>query len=177
MLSREDKNKRISELETEFKESKHFIFLNYKGLTFEQISNLRARLKETNSKLKVIKNSLAKIACSRINFNYNEDWFKGENALIFIKDDDFVKCLKVLYDFLKENEVLKIKFGIIENKIYEFDKLKQISQLPTYNELVGNLVVTLNSPVVSLVLNLQGVIKKLILTLKAIEKSESKEVK
>jgi len=174
MLTKAVKNEIIKELEQDFKESKHIVFINYKGMNFEQLNNLRNKLKEMDSRLKVVKNSLAKIASKNLNLGFNDEWFKEQVALIFIKSEDFIKPLKVLYDFRKEVENLKIVLGVINKKdVYRDATLKELSLLPSREEILARLVNAINSPINLLVIDLKYLLRKLVLTLKAIESKKS----
>lgn len=168
-MLKEEKIKRLEALTEEFKNAKHIIFIEYKGLTVEQTNQLRRKLKEADSEIKVIKNTLAKIAYKKAKLELNDEWFAGPIAIIFCKKDDFTKPINVAYNFSKENELFKMKLGYLDNRIYDQNQLKEIAQLPSYEQMVSRLVGVLNSPVVSLVFTLKSSLTKLVLVLKAIE--------
>ncbi len=162
----------LNDLVNRFKESNHFIFTEYKGLTVEQMNELRKKLRDANSEIKVIKNSLAKRAVKEVKLDLKEEWFKGPIAVIFCNGDDFTKPTSIAYNFSKDNEVFKLRLAYFDNKVYESDVLKEIASLPSREELLARLVGILNSPITSLVFTLKSVLSKFVLTLKAIEEKK-----
>ncbi len=168
-MLKDEKVKKLESLTEEFKNAKHLIFTEYKGLTVEQMNKLRKKLREADSEIKVIKNTLAKIAYKKANLNLNDEWFEGPIAIIFCKGNDFTRPVSVAYNFSKENEAFKIKIGYLDNKLHDISQLKEIAQLPPYDEMVSKLIGMLNSPVTSLVFTLKSILTKLVFTIKAIE--------
>lgn len=151
-----------------FKTCKHFIFTEYKGLSVEKITELRKKLYDANSDLKVIKNRLAKLAYKNLNLEFSDEWFKGPVALIICKDDDFVKTVSIVHRFTKDNEHLKIKLAYLENKVFELEDVKLIAELPTKEQLIAKLLSLLNSPISRFVFALKSIVSKPVMVFKAI---------
>ncbi len=171
-MVQENKVKAVEDLANRLKKSKHLIFTEYKGLDVEKITELRKKLFEADSDLKVVKNRLAKVAYKKLDMDFKDEWFVGPVALILCKDDDFVKTVSIIYNFAKENENLKVKRGYLDKKIFEFDELKEISTLPSKVQLIARLLGVLNSPVSKFVYVLKNIVAKPVLVLKAIEKNK-----
>ncbi len=89
----------VEAIVNKFKQSKHLIFTEYKGLNVEQITELRKKLYDANSELRIIKNRLAKIAYKKLELDFKDEWFKGPVALVLCKDDDFVNKVSIIYKF------------------------------------------------------------------------------
>ncbi len=173
-MAQQYKIEAVEKLKEMFRESKHFIFTEYKGLTVEEITNLRRKLREGNAELKVVKNRLAKIAYKDVGLGLQDEWFTGPLALVLCKDDDFVKPLKSLFEFAKDNEKIKIKIGYLENTVYDYNSLNELKNISSKEELIAKLVGLLNSPAARLVFGLKGIISKFVMTLKAIEDKKGK---
>jgi len=174
-MVQERKIKAVQQLADKFKQAKHFIFTEYKGLNVEQINELRKKLREVNSELRVVKNRLAKLAYKKIEVNLKDEWFSGPVALVLCLDDDFSNTVSIIYKFSKNNEQLKIKLGYLEKKVFNIDQLKTISSLPSKKELIAKLAGILNAPVVKLVSVLKNIIRKPVLVLKAIEDKKNQQ--
>ncbi len=164
----------VEKLKKMFSESKHLIFTEYKGLSVEGITSLRKKLRESNAEFKVIKNRLAKIAYKDIGLGLDDEWFVGPLALLICRDDDFVKPLKVLFEFAKNNDKLKIKIGFLEKTIYDYDGLNELKNISSKEELIAKLLGLLNSPLNRFAFGLKGIVTKFVMTLKAIEDKKGK---
>jgi len=158
----------VEALINKFKESKHLIFTEYKGLNVEKMTELRKKLYDANSELKVIKNRLAKLAYKKLELDFKDEWFSGPVALVICKGNDFVKTVSIIYNFSKDNEEFKIKLGYLDNIFFNIDELKEISYLPTRKELIARVANIINSPVTKLVFVLKDILKKPVMVLKAI---------
>ncbi len=172
-MIRAEKVELLKVLIEEFKSTRHFIFTEYKGLNTEQINKLRQSLCTAGARFRVIKNRLAKIASKEAKLNLNEEWFRGPTAVIFC-EDDYVKPIKSLFEFQKdeENKALIIKGGYLDNREFSPEELKEISTIPSRDELLGRLSGALISPLFKFAGGLKFIILKLLFTLKEIEKSK-----
>ncbi len=159
----------VEAIVNKFKQSKHLIFTEYKGLNVEQITELRKKLYDANSELRIIKNRLAKIAYKKLELDFKDEWFKGPVALVLCKDDDFVNTVSIIYKFSRNNENFKIKLGYLEKKFFNTDDLKVISNIPSRKELITRVVCILNSPVIKFVSVLKNILRKPVLVFKAIK--------
>ncbi len=161
----------VAKLKEMFSESKHLVFTEYKGLTVEEITELRKKLREYNAEFKVIKNRLAKLAYKDVGMGLQDDWFTGPLALLVCKDD-FVSPLKALFEFAKDNDKLKIKIGYLENTVYDYDGLNELKNISSKEELIAKLLGLLNSPLNRFAFGLKGIVSKFVMTLKAIEEKK-----
>ena len=79
----------------------NFIFVNYRGMTVEQITKLRKQLREKNAQIKVIKNNFARIAFSEMSIDSVAEYLSGPTAIAMVKEDAN-ESAKVLFDFAKD---------------------------------------------------------------------------
>ena len=91
-----------------------YIFADYRGLTVEQISELRKQLRAKNCTFKVIKNNFARIAFEEMKVEGVAEYLSGPTA-VALSTEDTNEVAKILYDFAKETPVLSIKGGLIDN--------------------------------------------------------------
>jgi large subunit ribosomal protein L10 len=123
----------IDEITDVAKNSASFILFDYRGLTAEEVTELRRNLRENGAKYKVWKNTLTKRAMDGLNFNL-DDCLNGPSAMAY--SDDSVAPIKVLSDFAKEHKALEIKGGIVDGEVASLDTIKQLATLPSREGLL-----------------------------------------
>lgn len=136
-----------------------FIFTEYRGLSVEQITNLRKKLREHEAPLKVLKNNFARIAFEEMKIDNVADYLKGPTAVVMAKEDSN-EAAKVLFDFAKDNDALKIKGGYIQKEIYDAAKMEAYSKVPGKKQLIAMLMSAINGPVQKLAATLQAYVDK-----------------
>ena len=157
----------VAEIKNKIENVKDFVVTNYRGLTVEQITNLRRKLREFNTEYKVVKNRYAKIALNNEGVAGLDDFLVGPSAIAMIKEGDPGPVVKALIDFSKEAPV-QVKGGIIDGNIFDMQQLEAFSKLPTKLELISSLMGTMKAPVQNLVFVLNAPIQKLVRTIQAV---------
>lgn len=160
-LTKQQKQKIIEDLKEEITKQKTVIFADLTGLKVEDLSILRKRLKAADSKLKVARKTLLKLAFKEKGLEIDEKRLEGEIALIFGYRDE-ISPAKIVYEFSQENPNLKILGGFIGNKFYEPEEIINLAQLPTREELLARLVGSIFAPATNFVRVLQGNMRNLI---------------
>jgi len=161
------KREAVGLLKDEFGDVKDFIFTDYRGLTVEQITVLRRRLREQNAEYKVIKNNYARIAFQQLQSPEEvASYLVGPTAIAMAKGESS-PVVKSLIDFARESSV-QVKGGLIAGRVYDAKQVAEYSKLPTRPELLAILMGTMNAPVQNLVYAIGGVTTKLVRTLQAV---------
>ncbi len=145
----------IEEAKKTFADYSDFIFADYRGLTVEQITALRDKLREKNAVLKVVKNNFARIAFEDMKVENVSDYLKGPTVIAMAKEDSN-EVAKILYDFAKDAPTLTIKGASIANEIYDAAKIEAYSKVPGKNTLIAMLMSAMNGPVQKLAATLQA---------------------
>lgn len=131
----------VSEIKDKCNDAKSIVLFDYRGLTDNQIKDLRIKLRENDSEYKVYKNTLLKIAFKDLDINFDE-YLSGPTAIAFSNDD--VAAVKVLSDTAKKNEALILKAGYIENSVCDKAKLDEFAKIPSreglYTMLAGGMM-------------------------------------
>ena len=140
----------IEEAKKTFADYSDFIFADYRGLTVEQITALRDKLR-----LKVVKNNFARIAFEEMKVENVADYLKGPTVVAMAKEDSN-EVAKVLFDFAKDAPALAIKGASIANEIYDQAKIEAYSKVPGKNQLIAMLMSAMNGPVQKLAATLQA---------------------
>jgi len=172
-MARKEKVDKVDGLKEIFKNSYGLIFTDHSGLKAEDAVVVRDKLVEVNSYLKIIKNTLALIAAKDVFKDLNlEEVFKGPTSIV-VSSSDMVSTAKIIEDFSKDLDVLKIKAGIFENRLLNPEEVCRFASLPGREVLLTNLVLSINSPIIKLVNVLSNLTRDLVLLLDAIrEKRE-----
>ena len=172
-MARQEKVDKVDGLKEIFKNSYGIIFTDHSGLKAEDAVVVRNKLVEVNSYLKIIKNTLALIAAKDVFKDLNlEEIFKGPTSIV-VSSSDMVSTAKIIEDFSKDLDVLKIKAGIFENRFLNPEEVCRFASLPGREVLLTNLVISIKSPINKLVNVLSNITRDLVLLLDAIrEKNE-----
>ena len=154
------KTEAIEAAKKTFSEYNDFIFADDRGLTVEQITTLRSKLRESNSAIKVIKNNFAKIAFEDLKIENVAEYLSGPTAIAMAKEDSN-ETAKILFDFAKDVPALQIKGGYINKEIYDQSKIEAYSKVPGKKQLIAMLMSAINGPAQKLAATLQAYVEKL----------------
>ncbi|MCR5437086.1 MAG: 50S ribosomal protein L10 [Treponema sp.] len=149
------KTEAIENAKKTFADYSDFIFADYRGLTVEQITALRDKLREKNAVLKVVKNNFARIAFEDMKVENVADYLKGPTVIAMVKEDSN-EVAKVLFDFAKDTPALAIKGASIANEIYDVAKVEAYSKVPGKKQLIAMLMSAMNGPVQKLAATLKA---------------------
>jgi len=163
----DNKVKAIGELKECLSAAQDFIFTDYRGLTVEQITNLRKQLRVKEAEYKVIKNNFARIAFEQLSTPDVSSYLIGPTA-VAITPKDSNEVAKIFYDFLKENPALQVKGSLINGNVYDASQTEAFSKLPGRMELISMLMSVMNGPARNLVTALNDVPARLVRTVKAV---------
>ncbi len=165
--TKEQKNKILQELKEKIAEQKAMIFVDFTGLKVKDLFRLRNELREKNSQFLVSKKTLIKKALQENKIEANPEEMNGEIALVFGFEDELAP-IKIIYNFSKQNDNLKILGGYIESQKQEFlnsEAIITLGQLPSKQELLARFVGTISAPISNFNHVLQANIKGLIYVL------------
>lgn len=143
-MNRTEKKDFVSSFNSTLKDVSFLLVAHYKGLTVSEITSLREQIKENNATFKVTKNSLAKKALKNTSFENLDDFFVGPTSVTYSNDP--VSASKVIYNFSKENEKLKIIAAKMGEKDLTLDEIKNLASLPSMEILRGKIVGLILSP-------------------------------
>jgi large subunit ribosomal protein L10 len=161
----------VKSLTEKFKVMKGMILTEYHGLTVEEISELRLKLRPLNSEYTVVKNTLSEIALKEAGIDAGNN-FNGPTALV-IENGDVVSPAKALIEFSKTHAKLKVKAGYVEGKFVGADVVEQLSALPSKEILIAKMLGSMNSPITGFVNVLAANIRGLVTVLDAISKKQA----
>ena len=174
-MERRQKEAQVRELRSIFNNMSAGVLVDYRGIEANQVVELRKKLNDASSTMKVIKNSLARIAAEDTPFSELADQFTQTRALVF-SDSDPVEQAKVLSEAAKEIENLKILAGILvgdsKTSILNTGEVEALSKLPSREELIVKMLFLMQAPATQFVRILNAVPVKFVRTLAAIRDSK-----
>ncbi len=170
-MARPDKVASVAEVKEKLEGSVGAVLTDYRGLKVHELAELRSNLRKSGVEYKVYKNTLTKIAIKDIGLDGLSEFLEGPTAIAFSADDPVVAA-RLLNDFSKDHENLKLKAGIVEGEILDATGIKAVASLPSREELLAKLVGMLQSPISNFVYMLNGPISSLAAVLGRIKESK-----
>jgi large subunit ribosomal protein L10 len=161
----------VKSLTEKFKAMRGLILTEYRGLTVEEISYLRSKLRPFDSEYAVVKNTLSEIAFKEIGIKPGEN-FSGPTALV-IERGDIISPAKVVVEFAKTHTKLKVKAGFLEGKFVSAATVEQLSALPSREALIAKMLGSMKAPVTGFINVLAANIRGLVTVLDAAAKKQA----
>ncbi len=140
----------VEELKTRLGGAKAVVLTEYRGLTVQQLSELRRQLRAVSAQYKVVKNRLARLAVSSSDLKVLAPKLTGPTGIVVSREDP-VAVAKTLAAFIKANQALAIKGGYIDGQSVDPGALKALADLPSREALRSQLVGALQGPLALLV--------------------------
>ena len=153
----EEKKQIVSSIAEQFKTAVSGVFVDYCGLTVEEDTQLRNKLREAGVEYKVIKNTLTRFAAKEVGFDELDPILNGPTSLAISMTDE-VTPAKVIAEFAKTHEQLEIKAGFLDGKVLALDEVKQLAATPNRETLLAKLLGSLNAPISNLARTLQALV-------------------
>ena len=153
----EEKKQIVSSIAEQFKSAVSGVFVDYCGLTVEEDTQLRNKLREAGVEYKVIKNTLTRFAAKEVGFDELDPILNGPTSLALSMTDE-VAPAKVIAEFAKTHEQLEIKAGFLDGKVLALDEVKQLAATPNRETLLAKLLGSLNAPISNLARTLQALV-------------------
>ncbi len=172
MVARPEKEAVVNEVVEKLQSAKSVVVTDYKGLDVASITELRKQLREAGVEYKVVKNTLARIAAKKAEWDDLNQMFVGPTAIAF-GIEDAVSPAKILVDFAKDNEQLEIKGGALNGEIISLDKVKSLADIPPREVLLAKALAGMKSPISGLVNVLQGNLRGFVQVLNQIKEQKA----
>jgi len=172
MKTRDQKAKAVETMTTEIAKATNAFVIEFKGITVPQVTDLRQKVRETNSTYVVVKNTLALIALKDSAMIELKEHFSGPTAIAY-NQGDAVALAKALTRFAKDVPALTFKGALLDGKVVPASQIDNIASLPSREELVSKLLYVLQSPMRGLAIVLNANIRNLAVVLDQISKSKS----
>jgi large subunit ribosomal protein L10 len=140
-----EKEALVQEMAERLKGGKGMYLADFTGMTVEKVSALRAKCRASGVEYKVIKNTLLKRAIHVHGLKQLDEFLEGPTALAYSTESE-VEPARVLIEFAKANEKPLVKAGLIGDRLYSADEVKQLALLPPRNVLLAQVLGTITAP-------------------------------
>lgn len=150
----------VAEIADKLQRGVSCVVVDYKGLTVEEVTELRNKFREVGVDYKVYKNTLVRRAAAEVgNFEkFNDVDLVGSNGFA-VSFDDAVAPVRVISDFAKKHPNLEMKMGYVEGEFYDVERMKELANIPSREELIAKLVGSFKAPLSNFVYLLDAIAK------------------
>jgi large subunit ribosomal protein L10 len=156
-LNRDQKAAVIDEVTVQLREAEAVYAVDYRGTSVPQAAELRTKLRDADTRFRVVKNTLTQRAADAAGADGLKPYLEGPTALVFVHGDAAVAA-KALADFRRTSGLLAFKGGLLGGDVLSSDQIDAIARLPSRAVLYGRLVGMVASPLTGLASALSGMI-------------------
>lgn len=174
-MNRTEKAKEVEVLGETVGQAAHAFLVDFKGLDVARSTDLRAKLREREGRLRIVKNRLAKRALAEGPFAGLETEFVGQTAIAYPVGDDVVGVAKVLRDFAKDTELAPFKAGMVDGRPITAEEFDSLADLPSREELIAKTLYLMQYPITGFVTVLSGVLRNFVVVLEQIRLQKESE--
>jgi large subunit ribosomal protein L10 len=171
-FSRVSKDLIIAELEKEIKGRATFFIARHDAVASEKLDKLRAKLRSTNTRYFVVKNTLGQKAFERAKLSEFSKYVLGACGIAFTGGDPVLSS-KTLMDFAKENENFKVQAGCLNGRFVELNQIKVLASLPSRDVMLSRVIGGIQAPIAGFVGVLAGTLRKIVTALDALAKKKA----
>lgn len=171
-MKREQKAKKVAQLNKQLGQSGLIVLTDFTGLNVAEMTELRAKLTEAEAEYIVFKNTLLRLAAKDTEAEQLDEHFVGPNG-IALTGGDVVAMAKAIADFIKDRKKLAVKAGVLDGSVIGFDELKSLADLPSREVLLAQMLGAMNAVPGGFVQVLAAVPRGLLNCLKAIEEQKA----
>lgn len=155
----EKKSAEVKELTEKFNGAKGIVVVDYRGITVEQITNLRNDLRKENIEYKVAKNTLIKLAVKGTEYEGLTEYLEGPTA-IAISHEDCTAPARIIAKTVSDVEPFSFKCGWVEGNVYDAKGIEELSKIPSKEVLIAKVLGGFNAPITSLAYVLKAIAEK-----------------
>ncbi len=173
-LNLEDKKAIVSEVAEVASSALSAIAAEYNGLTATEMTELRAKARESGVYVRVVKNTLARRAVTGTEFECMSEALVGPLVLAFSQEDPGAAA-RLISDFAKENDKLAVRLVSIGGKLLDAGEIDRLAKMPTKEQAISLLMSVMKAPVTKFVRTLAEPHAKLVRTIAAVRDKKQAE--
>src|ERR1700754_2311136 len=149
-MNRDEKAAVVDEIAGQIEAAQAIFAVDYRGISVSQVADLRARLRESETKFRIVKNSLSERAADKAGAETLKPMLEGPTALALVGGDAALAA-KALNDTARQLHILEFKGGLMDGAALSADDVRAIARLPAREVLNAQLVGAIASPLTGLV--------------------------
>src|SRR5581483_6974362 len=166
-MNRDQKAAVVDEIADQLKAAEAIFAVDYRGLSVSDAAELRAKLRNADTRFRIVKNSLSERAAEKAGTDALKPMLEGPTALALVHGDAALAA-KALNDTARALNVLEFKGGLMNGNALSAEDIRSIARLPAREVLYAQLVGTVAAPLTGLARGLNALIAGLAIQLKAI---------
>lgn len=167
----QDKTVLVEEIAADLQQADAVLAVDYRGISVAQIAELRAQLREANTKFRVVKNTLTRRAADRAGLENLKEYLVGPTAFAFI-NGDIALAAKALNKLASDGELITFKGGLMGGDLIAADDIKKIAKLPGRDVLIGQLAGMVASPLTGIARGMNGLLGGLAIALSQVREQK-----
>ena len=172
----QSKKAAVEDLSTKFGASTASFFVSYQGSSCESLEELRQKLRVSDAKLSIVKNTLTKRSLAEAQTEKLATALTGPTAVVFSGEDP-AAAAKAVDAFAKDSDFVSVKAGILEGEVISSEKVAELAKLPSKEELLAKLLSLFNAPAIKLLQTISAPGAQLVRTLGAVKAKIEEEGK
>ncbi|MFC1479057.1 50S ribosomal protein L10 [Planctomycetota bacterium] len=142
----------------------------YTGLKVAENNELRTELNKSGNFLMHVRNRIFKIALQNAGLDDFAEFVEGPTGIVF--GEDIINGIKIINKYAKKNKGIDVRGGYFEGRILTPAEVMELSQIPSREILISQVMTVIQAPVAGVASVLQALVRKLVLTVKEIEKTK-----
>jgi large subunit ribosomal protein L10 len=166
-MNRDQKTAVVEEIAGQLQEAEAIFAVDYRGISVDQVAELRTKLRDADARFRVVKNSLSERAADQAGLDSLKPMLVGPTALAFVKGDAALAA-KALSDTARQLNLLEFKGGLLNGSVLSAEDVRSIGRLPSREVLYAQLVGTVAAPLTGLARGLNALIAGIAIQLQAI---------
>jgi large subunit ribosomal protein L10 len=166
-MNRDQKAAVVDEIAEQLKGAEAIFAVDYRGLSVSDAADLREKLRDADTRFRIVKNSLSERAADKAGAEALKPMLEGPTALALVHGDAALAA-KALNDAARALNILEFKGGVMNGSTLSGEDIRSIARLPAREVLYAQLVGTVAAPLTGLARGLNGLIAGLAIQLKAI---------
>ena len=143
-MNREEKAELLSEMNELISGSEAVVISHYRGLTVQEMGELRSKARELGCELRVTKNRITRLALKGTNFEGLDEFFKGPTVMAYSEDP--ISACKLCVEFAKANEKLVVVGGGLSSGVLSLAEIERLATIPSMDELRAKIIALLQTP-------------------------------
>ena len=147
--NRELKEAKVLEIKEKLEKAKGVVFAQYQGLTVEEDTELRKKLREAGVEYRVYKNTLTTLAAKELGIEGLDAFLEGPTS-VAIGYDDATAPARILNQFAQEHKKLELKAGYVDGTVYDAKGIKLLATIPSKEVLIAKLLGSFKAPISNL---------------------------
>lgn len=166
----------VSDIVEKLKQAQSVVVVEYKGITVEQVTDLRAKFRAAGVDYCVLKNKLVRLALKEIGVEGMDDVLTGPSAFAFGMTDPAAPA-KIINEYIAKakNDTIRVKAGLLDGTVLDEKGVKALADLPSKEVLIARIMGSLNAPVTNFVGVLSATLRSLVYAIEAVRKQKAGE--